>query len=83
MKIWKWFKKWMKVKSNWKWETVEIVKEEWWFISNSWKEFIKQYCKNSKVEIEWLMKRQEAIPCDCGAEECQWWQMTSINNPPY
>ena len=39
MKIWKWFTKGMKVRSNWKWETVEELKEEWGFIAKSWKEF--------------------------------------------
>lgn len=39
MKIWKWFKKGMKVLSNWKWETVETLKKEWGFISKNWVEF--------------------------------------------
>lgn len=39
MKIWKGFQKWMKVLYKWKWETVDIPKDEWWFIAKSWKEF--------------------------------------------
>jgi len=39
-------------------------------------EFEKGYAERSNVTIEWLRERhREAVPCDCGDELCQGWQM--------
>jgi len=51
MKIGKWFKPWMKIKSNWKWETVNIVEEDGSFYTKSWNKF------NLGDQVEWFKNR--------------------------
>ena len=41
-------------------------------------EFEEGYARRSGVTVEWLhSKGQVAIPCDCGIDGCQGWQMVS------
>jgi len=40
-------------------------------------EFISNYCKRSKISWEELSKTQVILPCDCGDDYCQGWQMVS------
>ena len=42
-------------------------------------EFAKGYAARSGVTIEWLKQHgREAIPCHCGEEECEGWQMGHV-----
>ena len=43
-------------------------------------EFIEGYCNRSKVTWEWLSQFQNAIPCDCGEDGCNGWQMVHKDN---
>lgn len=41
-------------------------------------EFIKMYCKNSKITDEEFNKEGLfAIPCNCGDADCEGWAMTT------
>lgn len=44
-------------------------------------EFIKMYCKNSKVSEEELFDLGLiAVPCNCNEDECRGWAMISKKN---
>ena len=43
------------------------------------KEFEQGYAERSGVTVEWLHEQnQYAIPCDCGDDLCNGWQMVNI-----
>ena len=49
-------------------------------------EFIKMYCKNSRIAHKGLTEKrlnelgQFAVPCDCGEGDCNGWAMISREN---
>ena len=45
-------------------------------------EFESQYAQRSGVTVEWLHKYgRYGIPCDCGEDYCEGWQMIFVNKP--
>lgn len=36
-------------------------------------EFINQYCKDSKITTEELLKYSVVLPCNCDYDACQGW----------
>jgi hypothetical protein len=40
-------------------------------------EFARRYAERSGVTVAWLEEHGRApVPCGCGADECEGWQMT-------
>lgn len=44
--------------------------------------FIAGYCRRSEVTWEWLQRYRDAVPCDCGEDDCEGWQMVPADPPP-
>ena len=43
--------------------------------------FIKQYCINSEISEKQLLEMGLfAIPCDCGEDNCEGWQMATMDS---
>jgi hypothetical protein len=40
-------------------------------------EFFASYAARSGVTVAWLQEKGEALPCHCGEDGCQGWQMLS------
>jgi hypothetical protein len=40
-------------------------------------QFAREYAERSGVTVDWLRRNgREACECECGAEDCEGWQMT-------
>lgn len=45
-------------------------------------QFARGYAERSGVTVEWLRQNgQEAMPCDCGDDICEGWQMAHLEPP--
>lgn len=44
-------------------------------------EFIAAYCARSGVHWDDIKEHREAVPCDCGEDICQGWQMVPRDAP--
>lgn len=44
-------------------------------------EFEAQYAAKSGASVQWLRDEGKiSLPCDCGEEECQGWQMRTLGS---
>lgn len=42
-------------------------------------EFERDYCERSGVSVEWLRQHRAVLPCHCGEEGCDGWQMIPLD----